>query len=251
MSNPSPENKKDNASTGNTSGGSLKSPLFWIVFVLVFGAVASWLPLSIIAKRRFTTSDKPRYHLFQDMDQQPKYRPQATSAIYADGRAMRVPVDGTVAFGDVQEDDHYYRGYSLKESDEQQGKFEESYFKGMPKQVTVDENFIYRGKQRFDIYCAPCHGADGYGQGTIHLRALELQQSTWVPPTSMHTDLVRDREEGRLFYFITHGVRNMPAYGKQIPVEDRWAIVAYIRALQLSQNAPVSNVPADKRPTLR
>lgn len=247
MSNPSPENQKKNTH----SPGSLKSPLFWMVFILIFGAVASWLPLSIIAKRRFTTSDKPRFHLFHDMDQQPKYRAQASSAIFADGRAMRPPVAGTVAFGDVQEDDHYYRGYTLKESDEQQGKFEASYIDGMPKQVTVDENFIYRGKQRFDIYCAPCHGADGYGQGTVHLRALELQQSTWVPPTSMHVELVRAREDGHLFNTITHGIRNMPAYGKQIPVADRWAIVAYVRALQLSQNAPVANVPVDKRPTLR
>ena len=242
MSDPSHDNK--------TSGGTLKSPLFWIVFILVMGAVVSWLPLSIIAKRRFTTSDKPRIHIFQDMDQQPKYRPQAVNNLFADGRAMRQPVDGTVAFGDVQEDDHYYRGYAMTES-EQQGKYQTSYFKGMPKQVTVDENFIRRGQQRYDIYCTPCHGADGFGQGTVHLRALELQQSTWVPPTSMHTDIVRDGEEGHLFNTITHGIRNMPGYGKQIPVKDRWAIVAYIRALQLSQNAPVSDVPADVRPTLR
>ncbi|MBV1952609.1 MAG: cytochrome c [Cycloclasticus sp.] len=151
----------------------------------------------------------------------------------------------------MQEDDHYFRGYKLKESDQQQGKFEASYIKGMPKQVTVDENFIRRGRERFDIYCAPCHGADGYGQGTIHLRALELQQSAWVPPTSMHVELVQNREDGHLFNTITNGIRNMPAYGKQIPVKDRWAIIAYIRALQLSQKSPVTNVPVDVRPTLR
>jgi mono/diheme cytochrome c family protein len=236
---------------GFGSGGSLKSPVFWIVFILVLGAVVSWLPLSIIAKRRFSTSDKPRISIFQDMAQQPKYRPQATSKIFADGRAMREPEPGTVAFGDVQEDDHYYRGYTLTESAQQQGQFVPIYYKGFPKEVTVDENFIKRGQQRFNIYCAPCHGEDGYGQGTIHLRALELQQTTWVPPTSMHSDTVREREDGRLFYFITHGIRNMPSYGKQIPVKDRWAIVAYVRALQLSQNAPIQDVPADVRPTLR
>jgi mono/diheme cytochrome c family protein len=236
--------------SSNKSGGSLKSPVFWIVFILVMGAVVSWLPLSIIAKSRFTTSDKPRIHIFQDMDQQPKYRPQATSTIFADGRAMREPVPGTVAFGDVQESGHYYRGYQRVETD-QQGKFEVTYFKGFPEEVTVDENFIQRGHQRYEIYCTPCHGSDGYGQGTVHLRALELQQATWVPPTSMHTDVVRDREEGHLFNTITHGIRNMPSYGKQIPVKDRWAIVAYIRALQHSQNAPISDVPEDVKPTLR
>ena len=240
----------DSSNDNKTSGGTLKSPLFWIVFILVMGAVVSWLPLSIIAKRRFTTSDKPRIHIFQDMDQQPKYRPQAVNKFFADGRAMREPVDGTVAFGDVQEDDHYYRGYELIESD-QQGQFVDRYFKGFPKEVTVDEDMIRRGQKRYEIYCTPCHGSDGYGQGTVHLRALELQQATWVPPTSMHTDVVRQREEGRLFHLITHGIRNMPSYGKQIPVKDRWAIVAYIRALQLSQNAPVTDVPADVRPTLR
>lgn len=236
--------------SSNKSGGTLKSPVFWIVFILVMGAVVSWLPLSIIAKRRFTTSDKPRIHIFQDMDQQPKYRPQAVSAIFADGRAMRVPVEGTVAFGDVQEDDHYYRGYRKVEG-EQQGQFVTQYIKGFPSEVKVDEKFILRGQQRYEIYCAPCHGSDGYGQGTVHLRALELQQATWVPPTSMHSDIVRDREEGHIFNTISHGIRNMPAYGKQIRVQDRWAIVAYIRALQLSQNAPVSDVPADVVPTLR
>ncbi|MBL4701907.1 MAG: cytochrome c [Phycisphaeraceae bacterium] len=257
MSNPS-NNKHDNTTgTSETSGGkasgggTLKSPLFWIAFALTLGAVISWLPLSIIAKRRFSTSNKPRIRIFQDMAAQPKYRPQATSPIFADGRAMRVPVTGTVSFGDVQEDDHYYRGYKLAESPQQQGKFEATYFKGFPQQVTIDESFIRRGQERFGIYCAPCHGVDGYGQGTIHLRALELQQTTWVPPTSMHTDTVRQREAGHLYNTITHGIRNMPAYGKQIPVKDRWAIVAYLRALQLSQNAPVSNVPVDKRPTLR
>lgn len=245
------DHSHDKSHKTGTSGGTLKSPVFWIVFILVLGAVISWLPLSIIAKSRFTTSTKPRISIFQDMAQQPKYRPQAVNHLFADGRAMREPLSGTVAFGDVQEDDHYYRGYKLIESAQQQGQFVAEYIKGFPKQVTVDESFIRRGQQRYGIYCAPCHGDDGYGQGTVHLRALELQQATWVPPTSMHSDIVRQREEGQIFNTITHGIRNMPSYGKQIPVDDRWAIVAYIRALELSQNAPIQDVPADMRPTLR
>lgn len=241
----------DNSNASSQSGGTLKSPLFWIVFILVLGAVISWLPFSIIAKRRFSTSDKPRIHIFQDMAQQPKYRAQATSTVFADGRAMREPVPGTVAFGDVEADDHYYRGYKLIKSAQQQGKFEVTYFKGFPKQVTVDENFIKHGQKRFNIYCAPCHGEDGYGQGMVHLRAVELQQATWVPPSNLHSDTVRNREDGHIFNTITHGIRNMPSYGKQIPVKDRWAIVAYVRALQLSQHAPIQDVPADVRPTLR
>jgi mono/diheme cytochrome c family protein len=102
-----------------------------------------------------------------------------------------------------------------------------------------------------DIYCSPCHGLAGYGDGMVAKRAEELQEGTWTPPSSMHSDLIRVRPAGQLFNTITNGIRNMPAYGQQISVEDRWAIVAYVRALQRSQAATVEDVPRDLRTSLR
>lgn len=85
----------------------------------------------------------------------------------------------------------------------------------------------------------------------VSQRADQLQEGTWTPPTSFHTDLVRARSEGHLYNTISNGIRNMPSYGSQIPVDDRWAIVAYVRALQRSQNATIDDVPADLRAQLR
>jgi mono/diheme cytochrome c family protein len=115
----------------------------------------------------------------------------------------------------------------------------------------VTEKLVRRGKERFAIFCAPCHGLDGYGDGPVAKRAQALQEGTWVPPSSYHTDLVRQRPVGFIFNAITHGIRNMPAYGAQIPVADRWAIVSYVRALELSQDATVNDVPAELRDQLR
>ena len=106
----------------------------------------------------------------------------------------------------------------------------------------------------YKTHCAVCHGTAGFGDGMVAKRADELAQlgkANWTPPTSLHEDVVRLRPDGHLFNTITNGIRNMPAYGSQIAVEDRWAIVAYVRALQRSQNARVEDVPEDLRPTLR
>ena len=108
-----------------------------------------------------------------------------------------------------------------------------------------------RGKERFDVFCAPCHGLAGNGDGLVAKRADRLQEGTWTPPSSLHTDLVRSRPDGQLYNSIANGVRTMPAYGSQIPVPDRWAIVAYVRALQRSSNARVADVPAELRSQLR
>lgn len=109
---------------------------------------------------------------------------------------------------------------------------------------------MLRGQQRYNIYCATCHGLSGEGNGLIALRAQQLEQPTWVPPTSLHTEYVRQQPVGKLFHVITHGVRKMPAYGSQIPPEDRWAIVLYVRALQRSRAASLQDVPEDVRPNL-
>jgi mono/diheme cytochrome c family protein len=117
--------------------------------------------------------------------------------------------------------------------------------------VSVTSELMRRGRERYDVFCSPCHGLAGYGDGPVSKRAESLQEGTWTPPASFHTDLVRGRPAGHLYNSIANGIRNMPAYGAQIPVDDRWAIVAYIRALQRSQYSNVEDVPAELRASLR
>ncbi|PWB75022.1 MAG: quinol:cytochrome C oxidoreductase [Holophagae bacterium] len=172
------------------------------------------------------------------MDNQPKYRPQSRNRLFADRRAMRPPVEGTVARGELREDDRLYRGAVG-------GVWVEE----IP--VPVTDQLLRRGRARYDIYCSPCHGLAGYGDGMVAKRADALQEGTWTPPASFHSELVRGRPVGHLYNTISNGIRNMPAYGPQITVEDRWAIVAYLRALQRSQSATVEDVPPELRAQLR
>jgi mono/diheme cytochrome c family protein len=210
----------------------------WVLPALVLLASLSLVPVACIARARAVHSPKPRLHLVPDMDNQGKYKAQQLNPWFADTRAMREPVEGTVARGQLRADDHYERG--LMDGD---------YATTFP--MTIDEELLDRGEQRFDIYCAPCHGLSGYGDGIVARRAERLQQGTWVPPASLHAEPAFSRPVGHLFNTITNGIRTMPAYGSQIPVEDRWAIVGYVRALQRSQHANLNDVPPDERQSLR
>lgn len=212
----------------------------WILYALLIAVVASWLPFALIAKARAVRGGDTRVHIFQDMGNQPRLNTQARAAIFADERAMRPEVPGTVARRELRDDDHYYRG-----------KVNGDWAVEYPLQIHITESFVRRGQERFNIYCMPCHGWTGEGTGPVHQRAVKLGEPRWVPPASLLSDQVRERPNGHLFNTITHGIRNMPAYGPQIPVEDRWAIIAYVRALQLSRNADVDAVPPEKRDTLR
>jgi mono/diheme cytochrome c family protein len=217
----------------------LPAPPFFMIGGFLILAVATWIPLVVFARARVNRGDEPRVHIFQDMDVQPKVKPQDSSQVFADGRAMRMPIPGTVARGSLQEDDHYFRGFKKS-----QAGFE--FFDSLPPQLELSPALLNRGRQRFNIYCAPCHGQDGYGNGPINARAIEKQDPNWVPAASLHTDTVRGRPDGHLFNTATNGIRNMAGYGSQTSTEDRWAIVAYLRALQLSQHAPANIVPREK-----
>ncbi len=210
----------------------------WVLPVIITLVVVSWIPLVFIAKARVTKSDVPRIQLIPDMDQQPKYLTQTASPLFADHRAMRPPVEGTVAHGELDDDDLLMRG-----------KVDGNWTTTFPFPVTME--VMHRGRERFNIFCAPCHGLAGMGDGMVAKRADALQEGKWVPPTALNSDVVRDRTDGELFNTITNGIRTMPAYGPQIPVSDRWAIVAYVRALQRSQNASPNDVPADHQADLR
>jgi mono/diheme cytochrome c family protein len=210
----------------------------WIVYTIAVAVVASWLPFALVARTRSVRSDDSKVYIFQDMANQPRYNPQAPGRIFADGRAMRPNVPGTVARGQLWDDDRYYRGQVKGE-----------WVKDNPADVT--EALVRRGQERFNIFCATCHGLAGAGDGPTHQRAVKLGEPKWVPPTSLVSQQVRERADGHIFNTITNGIRTMPAYGPQVPAEDRWAIVSYVRALQLSRNASVNDVPSDERDRLR
>ncbi len=216
----------------------------WSIYALLILVPLSWVPLALIAYYRTMAHREPRIHLFRGMGDQAKLKAQALDLTFADHRAMRPPIDGTLARGQLHDKDHLELGKVTVDG-------QTRWASGYPESITVDEAFIRRGRGRYNIYCAPCHGLDGYGQGMVHDRALRLEVTTWVQPTSFHTDDLRGRPLGDLYGAIKWGRRTMPAYGAQIPTEDRWAIVAYVKALQWSQHADVDDVPEDKRPSLR
>jgi mono/diheme cytochrome c family protein len=153
----------------------------------------------------------------QDMHDQPRFKPLAESDFYADQRSARPPVEGTVARGQLHEDAYFYTG-----------KIGANPGDYMPFPVT--EDVLARGRERFNIYCAPCHSRLGDGQGMVVKRGYKQ------PPT-FHQDRLRKAPLGYFFDVMTNGFGAMPDYAAQIQPRDRWCIVAYIRALQLSQNA--------------
>jgi len=162
----------------------------------------------------------------QDMHDQPKYKPFRQSEFFTDGMAMRPFVKGTVARGTLREDVPFYTGKSGKD-----------FVTELPVPLTAD--LLERGRGEFQVFCSPCHGRTGMGDGVIVQRGFKR-------PTSYHVDRLRQTPVGYFYDVITNGYGAMSDYAAQVPVEDRWAIVAYIRALQLSQYAPVDVVPKDR-----
>jgi len=209
-----------------------------IAAVLFLLALAALIPVLMLTMARIVKSDTPRLHVIPDMDNQPKFRTQSANPFFADRRAMRPQEAGTVERERKVNDDHFYLG-----------KVNNEWAKTFPMPLTKE--FLLRGQNRFAIHCAPCHGLAGYGDGIINARAQKLGEGTWTPPSSYHADSVRNQPVGQIFNTITNGVRNMAAYGHQIPVEDRWAITAYVRALQRSQNASLEDVPEELRGDLK
>jgi cbb3-type cytochrome c oxidase subunit III len=163
----------------------------------------------------------------QDMHDQPRYKPLASTDAFVDGRSARLPVPGTVARGQLHEDTLLYTG-------KVDGRFSRVFPFPITRQV------MERGRERFDIFCSPCHDRLGTARGMVVRRGLSQ-------PPSFHIDRLRDVENGYLFDVITNGFGRMASYAAQVPVEDRWAIVAYLRVLQYSQHAPLSDVPPDAR----
>lgn len=195
------------------------------VFFMVFAFLLVAL-VGIFGFRGMTTDRRP-LEIIPDMDRQPRYEPQGQSAFFADGRADRLPVPGTVARGRLQEDPHYYVGQSGRE-----------YAEGFPRDITGE--IMARGRERYGIFCAACHGGTGDGAG------ITRDYGMMTVPT-FHSDRLRSMAEGEILQVIANGRGLMGGYAGQIPVEDRWAIIAYVRALQRAQTGSERDVPDDRR----
>ncbi|MCB9529571.1 MAG: cytochrome c [Myxococcales bacterium] len=203
---------------------------------LVLRALVLGVALGGLFGCRGEPSAHPPVHLNRNMDTQDKYKPYRESHFFEDHRAMRTPPEGTVPWGRhsgertgeddalLHDDDAYNLGYASLDAEEKP-----MWVDTVPVQPSME--LLRRGQQRFNIYCAPCHDTAGYGKGPVVLR-------NWpIPVPSYHEDRLRQMPVGQIYAAITYGVNNynMPSYANQIPVSDRWAIVAYVRALQLSQ----------------
>jgi hypothetical protein len=164
------------------------------------------------------------------MAEQPRYDPLESSDFFADGQSARRPVENTVARGSLKEDEHLFQGISNGAP-----------ATAFPFPITFE--IMERGRERYDIFCSPCHSRTGDGDGMIVRRG-------FTRPASFHIDRLRQAPPGYIFQVITNGFAAMPSYRQQISAEDRWAIAAYVRALQASQNAAANDLPAEAREKL-
>lgn len=220
-----------------------------------FFIIFAFLVVLVVAMAGFRGQkfSQPPIEIFPDMDRQPKVKAQVPFDFFQDGRGNRKPVEGTVPLGyampqhrpiDGQtgtEDlgPYYDITFTAGSSYPQTGRFGDNWGTGLP--MTVDENLLARGQERYQIFCSVCHGATGAGNGM----AQKFGVATVV---SLHQDRLRTMADGEIFNTITHGKNTMLGYGEKIPVPDRWAIVAYVRALQLSQGgATLADVPEPER----
>jgi mono/diheme cytochrome c family protein len=184
-------------------------------------------------------SKDPPVHLIPNMDTQEKGRAYRvdTTGLFMDGRMMRMPVEGTVPVGALDDDDLLNHGMDDK------GQPSLTFPDSVKQDGKVSDAARARGKGRYGIYCAPCHGVAGDGQGTVAQKALDGGPRLTVPPPSFHDARLKGMPVGKIYAAIELGVNNgnMPSYAMQIPTDDRWAIIAYIRELQRSRDASVAD----------
>ena len=231
------------------------------------------IPFAIIALHRYERSPTPRLAIIQDMDQMPYRKPQRPSPLFADGRAMRPHIPGTMAREDFVflntaearahpnnwKKDHVVINSGQKYDRIMLGQVisggKARFISHIP--IPITRRFLEPGRGKFDIYCTPCHGYDGRGNGTINRYVNRLRAAgspdagTWVQPTDLTGPGVQYLPAGGLYNVITNGIAAMASYKDQIPVVDRWAIVAYVKALALSQKVvPVDRLPPPVRAKL-
>jgi cytochrome c553 len=180
---------------------------------------------------RGTITTRPPIEIFPDMDRQPRYKAQGESEFFADGRAARLPVEGTIHRGNQQGDNHRDRGRDD----------EGEYAVGFP--GIVSREMMERGQERYLIHCAACHGAVGDGRGITTNYGM-------VGVPNFNIDRLRDMAEGEIYEVIVNGRGLMGAYRGQIDTDDRWNVIAYVRALQRAKMGTVEDVPAEERSEL-
>lgn len=259
----------------------------WVRTAGVMIAIFCLLPPVVIFRMSGMTNKLPRMHVVPDMDWQHKNKTQTVSPnfapigapdyLFADGRAMRPPIPGTIARGHLVDDSEYYFGIQsgtteltavpkasaftkLSDDDEQEAApavgaaaaaaEEPQWVTTFPDRITVDEALLERGQARFEIYCSVCHGYAGNGDGLVNQRAMALSatgNAAWTAAKSLHDPEVKNNDKnpvGRIFDTISNGRSSMGPYKDQISVDDRWAIVAYVKALQATGIQPESTVAA-------
>lgn len=177
-------------------------------------------------------SRQPPIWVWFDMKQQDKFKPQASSTYFADGRTSRRPVEGSISRESYRADVPYSTGINA----------DNTYVARNPEALTREN--LLRGQSRFDVYCAPCHDRTGSGRGVVPAKAV------WVPG-NLHDDRIVNMVDGEIYHVISNGRRTMPGYRFQIPEKDRWAVVAYVRALQRSWRGNMNDVPADLQSKVR
>lgn len=177
-----------------------------------------WQVIAILGCRGFTSSEPP-IQLNRNMLIQEKGKAYKESDFFADGMYMREPIEHTMSQGQYHKDEHFYLGLVNGEP-----------AKSFPKNITIDEAFLQRGQQVYNRTCAACHSSIGDGEGLVGKRLL-------VKPLSFHSDYMYNQPPGHYFHVITNGIRTMSALKDIIVPADRWAIIAYVRSLQLSQDS--------------
>lgn len=214
-------------------------PLIFFLLVLV---CLSLIPMGLLYMAHSNNRNRQttRVQVVYDMDQQFYYESQQPNSFFEDGRSMRDQIEGTIARGELRADTALHEG---------RVKGDTTFVQVIPVELTPE--LMERGQDRYNIYCAPCHGLSGNGGGPVHLRATALGEGNWAPPTNLASQTVVDMPLGQIYATIKHGVRTMPAYGPQINVKDRWAIVSYVRALQASRGANFDDLPRDVKQQLQ
>jgi mono/diheme cytochrome c family protein len=209
----------------------------WITAFIVASTAFALIPFAVAAKARTSHSSEPHFHIFPDMDFQPKYKSDQSMDLFADGRENRGEIASTIARGSLNADDLFYRGL-------EDGHWTTNF----PQQLEVNDQLARRGKNRFEIYCSPCHGYDGRGSGAIPQR-VAATDGVWLARNLVDASnpVAINMPNGQLFNTISNGYNTMMGYAAQIPHADRWAIVLYVRALQRSQNAALEDIPPDHR----
>lgn len=203
------------------SSSSMLSPNHLLLAGVVLSA-------GVVGGCRGEKSEDPPFHLISDMQNQAHRLPQSSSKLFGDNRSNRAPEAHTIAVGHLKEDDSFYRGVDATGKPIRRVPFEVT-------QKTVD-----RGRDRFNIYCTPCHDKTGSGNGTVVQRG-------FVKPPQLFAEHAAGLGDGEIFNIISKGQNNMPSYASQIPEDDRWAIVTWVRVLQQSQAAKVDDIPAAER----